>query len=184
MDTKQRLSHLTISLHWLIALTMIGLTALGLYMKNYEAHDWYPLHKAIGVVIAGFIIVRVFWRYANGWPKAVRQYPVHEQWMAHAVHWLLIVGTVLMPVSGMMMSGLGGHGINVFGWQLMPVHTNASGEHTPFNAFAADLGENLHTMIGYMLVGAIALHIIGALKHHIVDKDATLTRMLGRVDKS
>lgn len=181
MDSIKRLSHITISLHWVIALTIIGLTALGLYMKNYAAHDVYPLHKALGVLIAVLILLRVLWRYANGWPKPVRPYPAHEVWLAHAVHWVLIVGTVLMPLSGMMMSGLGGHGINIFGWELMAVNADAQGEAIAYSAFAAELGEEVHTIVGYIMVLAIALHVVGALKHHIVDKDATLKRMLGRI---
>lgn len=180
MDTQQTLSPLTIFLHWLIAITMIALTAIGFYMALDHVYALYPWHKALGVIIFAFILFRVWWRIKNRWPVPVRQYPALEHRLAHIMHWVLIISTVLMPVSGMMMSGIGGHGINLFGWHLVPENLDpATGEAIAFNPYLSQLGEKTHEILGYILVLAILLHAIGAIKHHLIDKDRTLSRMLG-----
>lgn len=181
MDNQQQLSPLTIFLHWIIALTMIGLTGVGLYMSTYEYYPLYDWHKSFGVVILAFVLVRIWWRVKNGWPVPVRAYPVLEHRLAQLTHWVLIVSTLLMPISGMMYSGLGGYGVKVFGWVLIPGNKNPeTGQTEPFHAGLSGLGEAVHHWLGYILIAAIVLHIAGALKHHVFDKDQTLRRMFGR----
>ncbi len=180
MDNHQKFSSLTIGLHWIIALTIIVLTGIGFYMSWYEFYPLYDWHKSFGVVIFLLVLVRVWWRIKNGWPTPVREYPTLEHRLAQVTHWVLIVSTVLMPVSGMMYSGLGGYGVKVFGWVLIPGNHNAEGEAEPFHAGLSQLGAFTHEWLGYVLVVAIILHIVGALKHHLFDKDRTLLRMLGR----
>jgi cytochrome b561 len=65
-DTKDKLSNLTIFLHWVVGLTIIALAAVGVYMSENEAFELYPIHKSIGVLIFAVIIVRVYWRFVNG----------------------------------------------------------------------------------------------------------------------
>lgn len=180
MDNQQKFAPLTIGLHWIIALTIIALTGIGFYMSWYEFYPLYDWHKSFGVVIFLLVLVRVWWRIRNGWPTPVREYPALEHRLAQVTHWVLIVSTVLMPVSGMMYSGLGGYGVKVFGWVLIPGNHNADGEAEPFHAGLSQLGAFLHEWLGYVLAVAIILHIVGALKHHLFDKDRTLLRMLGR----
>lgn len=180
METQQQLSPLTIALHWIVALTLIALIGIGFYMSWYEVYPLYDWHKAFGVLIFAVILLRVWWRIKNGWPAPVREYPKLEHRLAQATHWVLIVGTVLMPISGMMYSGLGGYGIKVFGWVMVPGNKNAEGQAEPFHAGLSSLGQVTHEWLGYLLAVAIILHIAGALKHHLIDKDRTLLRMLGR----
>lgn len=180
MDTQQKFSPLTIGLHWVIALTIIALTGIGFYMSIFEFYPLYDWHKSFGVVIFAIVLIRVWWRIKNGWPTPVREYPALEHRLAQATHWVLISATVLMPISGMMYSGLGGYGVKVFGWVMIPGHKNAEGQTEPFHAGLAQLGAFTHEWLGYLLAGAIVLHLLGALKHHWFDKDRTLLRMLGR----
>lgn len=87
-----------------------------------------------------------------------------------------------MPISGMMMSGFGGHGIFIFGFELVamnPVPANPN-EVIATNAQLAGIGHEMHGFIGEVLIFAIVLHVVGAVKHHVIDKDNTLRRMLGR----
>lgn len=179
-DTKQQFSKLTISLHWLVAISIIMLMVVGIYMSNNDVYSLYPIHKSIGILIFAVILVRVVWRLKNGFPEPVGNYSSIEHILAKLVHWVLLIGTVMFPISGMMMSGAGGHGLEVFGVQLLAENVNAAGEAVPLNAQAAKLGYNMHGLLGKVFIAAIALHVIGALKHHIVDKDGTLRRMLGK----
>ncbi|MFC3051489.1 cytochrome b [Kordiimonas pumila] len=181
-DTKAKFSHITISLHWIVGLTIITLLAVGLYMAENEVYSLYTLHKSVGVIVFAFVAVRVLWRIKNGWPVPASDYKRHEQILAKIVHWVLIIGTVLMPVSGMLMSGAGGHGFGIFGFEIMAPNPDPAnpGEALPLNAFTAGIGHEMHEILGFVMMAAIALHIAGALKHHLIDKDETLKRMLGK----
>lgn len=180
-DTQEKLSPITISLHWIVGLTIITLLGVGLYMSNTHAYSLYPIHKSVGVCIFAVILLRVIWRIKNGWPQPAGQYKKIEQLVSKVVHYTLLIGSVIIPVSGMMMSGLGGHGIHVFGLELMArnVDPNDMSKVIPINGDLAGLGSNLHEYVSYLVIGAIILHVAGAYKHHIINKDGTLKRMLG-----
>lgn len=182
MDQVKRLSRLTIGLHWLIAVTMIGLIIIGLVMANFEEYDYYEIHKSIGILISGIIVIRVVWRIWQGWPEPVSDYARHEILLAKVVHWVLIVSTVAMPISDMMYSGASGHGFGIFGFHILSENPDPlkPGEVIPLSEFWGNVGQTLHEYIGYLLILAIVLHVAGALKHHLIDKDATLLRMLGK----
>jgi len=182
MDTAKQLSRRTVLLHWFVALGMIGLTAVGLCMSRAEVWFLYPIHKSIGVLVFGLILLRVVWRLRNGWPAQVAGGSALEHRLAHGVHWLLIGLTLAMPISGMMHSGAGGHGIAIFGLQLVPSQhkPEAPGEALPYNQSVAEWGEALHEYLGYLLILTVMLHLAGALKHHWVYKDGVLRRMLGQ----
>lgn len=181
MDTQQKLSPFTITLHWIIALAIIAMLGVGFYMSIFEFYPLYDWHKSFGVVIFAVVLLRVWWRIKNGWPTPVREYPALEKQLARASHWVLIAGSVLMPVSGIIYSALGGWGIKVFGWVMVAGNKNpATGQTEAIHAGLAELGQLTHEWVGYLMVGAVILHILGAFKHHLVDKDNTLLRMLGR----
>ncbi|MFA5985120.1 MAG: cytochrome b [Methylococcaceae bacterium] len=182
MDTVNRLSWVTIVLHWLVAIPMIGLISLGLLMVNLELFDYYGLHKSIGVMLAAVILLRVAWRIRQGWPTPVASYPKAQALLAKAVHWSLIISTVLMPLSGMLFSGASGHGFGVFGLSLVSENLDAAkpGAVIPLSKFWSTVGQTVHEYMGYLLILAIIVHIAGVIKHHYFDKDTTLLRMLGR----
>lgn len=185
MDSVNGLSRITLVLHWLVAIPMIGMLALGLYMTNLELFDYYDLHKSLGILLGGVIVLRVIWRLRQGWLPPVANYAKSEMLLARYTHWTLIISTLLMPVSGMIMSGASGHGFDVFGLEL--VRENPDPTHPDkviaFNEFWSGFGETRHEYAGYILILAIVLHILGALKHQFIYKDAILRRMLGQNTK-
>lgn len=180
MDTQNQLSTITRTLHWLVALTIISMLAVGFYMATFEVWSLFPIHKAFGVLVLLIILPRILWRLKNGWPTPVREYPTWEHKLALVTHWILILGTLIMPISGFIFSGASGHGVDVFGVVLAPTNPDPANPHDviPFNETVADIGSEAHEIVGYLMVIAIVLHIAGALKHHIIDKDRTLLRML------
>lgn len=181
-DTRQQFSKITVSLHWVVALLMIALLAVGIYMTENEDYSLYNIHKSFGVVVLVLALARVVWRIKNGWPQAAGHYKAYEHTLAHIVHWTLILGTVIMPVSGVIFSSMGGHHVPLFGIDLIPaVHDPANpADVLPRNAALSELAGEVHEVVGYLLIACIVLHIIGALKHHIIDKDGTLLRMKGK----
>lgn len=182
MDTIKNLSLPTRSLHWVIAVSFIALTVMGIYMANTETFALFSLHKSLGNILFIVILLRVGWRAIQGWPKPLGHRQKFEQLMARIIHWILLLGTLAMPISGMLYSGMGGRGFGMFGWILINSNDdpNNPGKVIPYNKALSSLGEQAHEIIGYTLVIAIALHIIGACKHHFLDKDRTLLRMLGK----
>lgn len=182
-DTNAKFSSTTVILHWLVGIAIIALIALGIYMEENEARQLYGIHKAFGVLVFVFVLYRVFWRIKNGWPSPAGTYSKLANFSAKAIHYILIVGTVLFPISGMMHSGFGGFGIDVFGLELVAENLNPNetgGRFLAHNQMLADLGKGLHGLLGNIMIIAIALHVAGAFKHHIIDKDGTLRRMLGK----
>lgn len=173
-----KLSNLTKILHVTIATSMILLLAIGIYMEETEAFFLYPIHKSVGVIVFAFAVFRIFIRVKEGWPEAIGNASKAQMAAAKLVHWGLITLTALYPASGMMMSGGGGHGINIFGLELVASNYDAVLDKTvPLNETVASIGHYLHGTLTLVLIIFIVVHIVGALKHHLVDKDETISRM-------
>ena len=181
-DTKNQLSFISISLHWLIAIGIIVMLAVGIYMEETEALALYPIHKSIGVILLIFILFRVYWRIKNGWLQALSDYDPKEIRIAHIVQTLLLIGTVMMPLSGVMMSGGGGYGVHVFGVELIAKNPdpNNTEKVIAINPNAANIGHIVHGFGGNILIFAILLHILGAVKQKILYKDGAWARITGK----
>jgi len=181
-DTKQKLTPMTIGLHWIVGLAFLAVLVVGFYMEMTETYALYDLHKSFGALLFFLIMVRVVWRVMNGWPVPLKDDNKMELLVAKVVHWVLIIGTVLMPVSGVMMSGGGGHGVFIFGLQLIAENPDAAnpGRVLPLNETIAGLGHTMHGLLGKVMAVAILAHIAGAIKHHHVYKNDTLLRMKGK----
>lgn len=171
-----RLSLLTIALHWLIALAVVGMLAFGLYLEDLpRGLDYERLvgwHGAIGVVVLVAGVLRLGWRLIEGMPAPLGSPLPWQISLAKAVHWFLIAAILLMPVTGLMMSLGHGRMINVFSLFVI-------GPFAP-NHDLADLGSSLHGKLAKLVIAALILHAGAALKHHFWDRDGTLKRMLGR----
>ena len=179
-DATSQFSRTTVLLHWIVAITIITMMVVGTYMSENEVYYLFPIHKSIGMIVLGFIIMRVIWRLRNGFPTPVGHHNSIEIILAKLVHWVLLIGSILFPLSGMMMSGAGGHGLSIFGIDLLAANYDAAGQAVALNAQAAELGHNIHHLMKKVFIVAITLHVLGAIKHHVIDKDGTLRRMLGK----
>lgn len=182
MNPSTNLSGLTRSLHWIIAFSMLCLLAIGFYMAKTETYTFYPWHKSFGILVFPVAIGRIIWRWKEGWPEPVASYHKTEQVLAKITHAVLIIATVLMPLSGMMFSAMSGHGFSLFDLTLVsPLHSPTHpAEVIPRDAHLSDVAQTMHQAAGWIMLLAICLHVLGALKHHFIDKDTTLTRMLGK----
>jgi len=181
-DTEKKFSRKTLILHWLVGLTMIALLASGVYMAENKVYALYGWHKSFGIVVFFFALWRVVWRIRNGWPTTLGEPSALMHGLAKLVHYLLLIGTVLMPLSGFIMSVMGGHGAVLFGLELIaqnPDPANPS-EVLPLNGTLAGLAHQIHGLAGDLLIIGVLLHVAGAYKHHLFDKDGTLRRMLGQ----
>jgi cytochrome b561 len=167
----------TIGLHWIIAIAMIAMIGFGMYIEDLprspEKGELMALHKSVGVIILVLAFIRIAWRAISQYPEALGQMSKMQELVAKLTLLVLILGTVLMPVSGIMMSIGGGHDLAVFGVQLIA----GSGEKIELLSKA---GHIMHGLGGKLMIVFVILHILGAIKHERIDKDGTLSRMLGR----
>lgn len=162
--------------HWSVAILIISLLGVGLWMGGLDIetapykYDVYGLHKSFGIVVLALMIGRFCWRIYN---TSVAPHANHKTWERHlakVAHVLLYVMAFTMPLSGWGMSSAGGHAVSLFGLPMPAL--------VPENK---DLGGIFHTIHGYggwFLIGLVSLHVFGALKHHFVDRDDTIKRMV------
>ncbi|MFC4654423.1 MULTISPECIES: cytochrome b [Rheinheimera] len=169
-------SRLQISLHWIVALVVVGLFASGFWMVELTYYSpWYKTapfwHKSVGVVLAALVVWRLLLRLKKG---AVDPVPGHSKLVtqsSHLAHALLYLLLVVIVSSGYLISTADGRGIDVFGWFEVP----ALGQLFDQQSDRAGL---VHQFAAYSLIGFAVVHGLAALKHHFVDKDLTLKRML------
>lgn len=167
-----------IALHWLVALVVVGLFALGLWMTELEYYDaWYErgpdLHKGIGILLFITVAFRLVWRWLN--PRPAPE-PMHKPWerrLAGIAHALLYVLLFAVMIAGYLISTADGRSIEVFG--LFSVPATLSGIENQ-----EDIAGEIHEVLAFILIGLTLLHTAAALKHHFIDRDRTLKRMLGR----
>ncbi len=172
---------IAVSLHFISALVIFGLFALGWWMTDLTYYDpWYKngpfIHKSIGILFFMLVIVRVTWRLYDHTPDKNSQ---HAQWeirIAKITHQLLYGLIFIIMISGYLISTADGRSIDVFNLLSVP----ASLQSIPRQE---DIAGAIHWFGACILMGLSSLHILGALKHHYFDKDATLLRMLGRPPK-
>lgn len=162
--------------HWCIALFIISLLGVGLWMSDLDIatapykFEVYALHKSFGIVVLCLMVGRLCWRVYN---MNVMPHANHQKWERHLakiVHALLYIVAFIMPLSGWAMSSAGGHGVKLFGLPLPSLMDK--------NPELGAIFKGIHEFGGYLLIGIVALHALGALKHHFIDRDDTLKRMI------
>lgn len=176
-NTQTRYGMVAILLHWIVALTVIGLAILGLWMVGLSYYSPYyrvgPFwHKSIGIALFAVLVLRLLWRWLTPRPAHL---PNHKRWelgLAGATHLLLYLLLFVILISGYLISTATGQGISVFGWFEVPALITG----LPSQADRAGL---VHYWAAMGVLGLAALHALGALKHHVIDRDDTLRRMLG-----
>ncbi len=168
------------SLHWLMALIILGLLALGFYMQDLpfspEKLKYYSWHKWAGVSVFLLAFLRVFWRITHQPPALPKTMPRLMQIAAHAGHHSLYLLMFLIPLSGWLMSSAKGFQTVWFG--VLPIP-----DLVPKNKVAGDLLLTAHVWLNYSLIAILAGHVGAALKHHFIDSDDVLTRMLPKTSK-
>ncbi|QUM87706.1 cytochrome b [Moritella sp. 36] len=178
MKPDQELSTVTRLLHIIVAVAMIGLIIVGIYMTENKAYSLYNIHKSLGFLVLFIAFIRIVWRIRVGWPSEVAGGKAIEHIAAKVIHWVLIISTLLFPISGLMMSVGGGHGLSVFGLELIAASIDPVTEKPMvLNESVVSIGSYIHSTLMPIIIFAIVMHVVGALKHHYIDKDSTLKRM-------
>lgn len=176
-NSSSQYGWLSIAFHWVTAIGVFALFALGLWMMSLDYYDaWYKqgpdLHRSFGVLLILLVVVRLLWRIFTPQPKPLANHKPWERIGAHIAHGLLYGLLILMFPTGYLITTAEGQALDVFSWFSIPATI------TDINLLADKAGE-AHEIIAFTIIGLAGVHALGALKHHFIDKDSTLKRMLG-----
>ncbi|BBP44014.1 cytochrome b [Thiosulfativibrio zosterae] len=175
LNTQESYGWMNRWLHWLSALWIFSLFGLGLWMVTLDYYSsWYhqapELHKSMGFLLMLVLLFRWIWVLANPKPQLIN---VQQPWLKRAIraiHRVFYVGFLSLGISGYLISTAEGHDLMVFDWLSIPSVVAFENQ--------ADWAGAFHQWMSYGLMALVAIHLLGALKHHFWDKDQTLKPML------
>jgi len=180
-NTDSQFGWVMIFIHWLLVLPVIGLFGLGLYMMDLGYYDSFytlgpKIHEAIGIVVLLLMVFRLIWKTINPSPKPPITNSDFINTASKIAHYVIYLAVFTVLLSGLLISFAGGQGIEVFDWFRIP---------GPAELFEnqATLAGDVHYYVAVGLMALVALHTLAALKHHFIDKDTTLSNMLGIEEK-
>jgi cytochrome b561 len=174
---SHRYNSIAMTLHWLMAILLVCLFTVGIYMHELPLSPWklqvYSWHKWAGVTAFILVLVRLAWRFTHRPPPL----PIHmsrsAEFAAHAGHALLYMLMIAVPLTGWLMSSAKGIQTVYFG--IIPIP-----DLLAKNKELGHLLRNVHEILNLILAAVVIGHIGAALKHHLIDKDDVLARMLPR----
>lgn len=162
-------------LHWLVALLVFTQFALGWLAATWRLSptklDLFVWHKSIGMLVLVLVLLRLVWRLATPTPPLPAGMPAWERAAAHGSHVLLYVVMLGMPLSGWVVNSASGVPFKVF-WRLPLPPITAVDRHV------AEVASLVHFSLGLLLAAILLVHIGAALRHHFIQRDNVLTRML------
>lgn len=188
-NSDSRYGSVSKTFHWLTALLILSQIPLGIIATNLGADIasgaraadqalvsraalLFSLHKTLGVTVFFVALLRILWAIGQVRPGLLNGDKPAEAFAAHTVHWLLYGALIIMPLSGWVRHAAA-TGFAPIWWPF--------GQSLPFvprDEGWAETASTIHYLMQWVLIAALGLHILGALKHHLLDKDATLRRML------
>lgn len=180
-NTIERYGAIAALLHWIIAVLIVGLLALGLFMHDLpqasaDEVSWkiwlYSLHKTFGIATFFLVVLRIVWAFFNTRPAPLHPERKAETLLAEIVHWGLYVAILATPLAGWIYHAAT-EGFAPIWWpfsQDLPL--------VPESRSLAHIADTIHAALGYTIIGFVSLHVLGALKHTAIDRDGTLARMV------
>lgn len=173
LNTENHYGFIAIFFHWIMALLLIGLLILGLYMValpiSFEKLKLYGWHKEYGLLALALVILRLIWRLINILPRL--DIPLWEKFAARSVHWLFYIFMFALPITGWLITSAAGLPASFFGLFVLPNLISPNEE-------LRLLFQEIHEWLGYGLIAIIVLHVSAALKHHFINKDDILRRII------
>lgn len=175
-NTSASFGLLAIIAHWVSAIAVFGLFALGFWMVDLSYYSsWYQrgpdIHRSIGVLLFFLMVCRLLWRWFSESPESPAGHKRWEILSARIAHVCLYVLIFIAMVSGFLITTADGSSVSVFGWFEVP---SVTGQIKGLE----DTAGLIHYWSTWALVALALIHSAGALKHHFIDRDNTLRRML------
>ncbi|MBI2399890.1 MAG: cytochrome b [Deltaproteobacteria bacterium] len=165
-----------VSLHWATAVIVISAAVLGIYMHELPFSPMklklYSYHKWMGVTVFLLALIRLAWRSSHVAPALPDNMPLWEQRAAKGAHAALYVFMIAVPLAGWVMSSA--HGFQTVYLGILPI-PDLIGK----NKELAEVLEKVHGAFSLSFMALVVLHGAAALKHHFINRDNVLRRMLG-----
>lgn len=176
VEGMRRYTRTAMAFHWLISVMVLGMICLGFWMGDIprgtpERTFYFNLHKSIGLTIAILVLFRLWWRAKNPPPPLPASVPAWQAQASRISHALLYLCLILMPLSGFSASQFTKYGVTYFGLFKIPP---LGWENRDIYA----LLQGIHGVTATLLVVLVAIHILAALKHLLVNRDGVFQRML------
>ena len=173
---QQRYTNVAIFFHWLIALLIIASFTMGLVMTDMPGLTptklkYYSWHKWAGVTILLLATLRLLWRLTHAAPAYPNSMPAWQKTSANALHGLLYVLMFAVPLSGYFYTLSAGFPVVYFGLFELPVLIAKNEALKP-------VLKEVHFWLNMVLAGTVGMHVAAALKHHFIDRDGIVKRML------
>jgi cytochrome b561 len=172
---KNQYTSLAKLFHWLTATAILGLFVLGFTMTDMylspEKLQYYSWHKWTGVSVLWVTVARLTWRFFNPAPDLPELMHPHLKFMAHLGHFGLYFLCIAVPLSGWLMSSA--KGVQTVWFGIWPIPDLLSKDKELGNQL-----RQLHETLNWVFIAFISIHILAALKHHFINKDLVLLRML------
>jgi cytochrome b561 len=160
--------------HWLMALLILGNGAFALWMDGLKPSlqkiNMFALHKSVGLTVLALFLLRVLWRAIDRRPPDVPA-PPWQHLAAKAVHGFLYVLIAAIPLSGWAFNSAHGFPLQYFKQFNLPALVEKNPE-------LSDILGTVHVYLFWFLLLVLVAHVGGAFKHHFIDRDDTLRRML------
>ena len=175
-NTRERWGSVQIGLHWMIAaLILLVQVPAGITMvwssPGALQNFLYNVHKNVGLIVFLLACFRLAWRWRHPVPYLPADLPSWQATAARATHALLYALLFLLPITGFLYTALGGFPVPfLMVWDLAKL--------VPVNKPVAEVFKIVHIGLTFLLYATAALHVAGALQHHLVRKDGILQRML------
>lgn len=164
-----------IVLHWMTAALIVSGFGLGLYMEDLPLSPvklrLFSYHKWIGVTVFLLAVCRLSWRAFHPAPPLPEKMPAWERLAARSTHFMLYGLMLIIPVSGWLMSSA--HGFQTVYLGVLPLP-----DLLEKNKETAELLETVHSVLNKGMLLLVLGHASAALKHHFIDKDDILIRMI------
>ncbi len=181
---SRRYSLVAIVLHWAIAIAILGQIALGLYMTRLTDQQinlkftLFQFHKSVGITILVLTLARLVWRLLHRPPPPPVGQPAWERRAAQASHIAFYGFMIGLPLTGWIIVSTSPLDIPTVLFGVIPL-PDLPGLNTLSNAagISARFAE-IHAVAAYILLATVVLHVAAALKHHTIDRDEVLWRML------
>lgn len=181
MSDAMHYTRTAIALHWLTAALILCAFPLGVYMADLHLSplklQLFSYHKWLGVTVFMLVAIRLIWRAKHTPPAMSPSITLWQQRAAHGLHHTLYVLIFAIPVTGWLMSSAKGVPTVYLGLIQLPdlLGKDKALGHTL---------ENVHATLNYLMLALLVLHVVAALRHHYIERDDTLVRMLPFLNKS
>ena len=174
-DSKDRFGAVSIGLHWLNALVVIALLVLGFIAwplpRGVERSGLLHWHMSLALLLLPFAIARVVWRVRHGKPATEQRNRLLKT-AADIVWKVMLIAIVLQMLTGSLLVWMHDRPLEIFGLVTIPSPL------PPMDELQAALVQQVHLVSAVALASTIVIHILGALKHLLIDRDGVTQRML------